>query len=189
MGPASRPLFLLGVLCVLATLGAGAEEVAPGTPIVAVRIDRHDVFDLDDPSTAAWPYRLVDALHIVTREDFIRSLLLFQAGDRLDPMRLAESELILRATGFLNPVNISARPVPGGAEVVVETHDQWTTGVSVSFGMSGDRRTASFGLWEDNVLGMGKSFLLDVTSDPERTSTKFRYRDITFLHSRWQLEV
>ena len=104
-------------------------------------------------------------------------------------MRLAESELILRATGFLNPVNISARPVPGGAEVVVETHDQWTTGVSLSFGMSGDRRTASFGLWEDNVLGMGKSFLLDVTSDPERTSTKFRYRDITFLHSRWQLEV
>ena len=67
MGPASRPLFLLGVLCVLATPGAGAEEVAPGTPIVAVRIDRHDVFDLDDPSTSAWPYRWVDALHIVTR--------------------------------------------------------------------------------------------------------------------------
>jgi len=189
MGPASRPLFLLGVLCALATPGAGAEEVAPGTPIVAVRIDRHDVFDLDDPSTAAWPYRWVDALHIVTREDFIRSLLLFQAGDRLDPMRLAESELILRATGFLNPVNISARPVPGGAEVVVESHDQWTTGVNVRFGMSGDRRTVGFGLSEDNVLGMGKSLLFDVTSDPERTSTTFRYRDITFLHSRWQLEL
>jgi hypothetical protein len=189
MGPTGRPLHLLAVLCALATPGAGAEEVAPGTPIVTVRIDRHDVFDLDDPSTSAWPYRWVDALHIVTREDFIRSLLLFEVGDRLDPVRMAESELILRGTGFLNPVNISARPVPGGAEVVVETHDQWTTGVSASFGMSGDRRSVSFGLWEDNVLGMGKSLLFDVTSDPERTSTKFRYKDITFLHSRWQLDL
>ncbi len=189
MGPAGRPLHLLAFLCALACPGAAEENVAPGTPIVAVRIDRHDVFDLDDPSTSAWPYRWVDALHIVTREDFIRSLLLFQVGDRLDPVRMAESELILRGTGFLNPVNISARPVPGGAEVVVETHDQWTTGISVSFGMSGDRRTAGFGLWEDNVLGMGKSLLFDVTSDPERTSTKFRYKDLTFLHSRWQLAL
>ena len=107
--------------------GAGAaEDVAPGTPIVAVQIDRHDVFDLDDPSTSAWPYRWVNALHILTREDFIRRLLLFQVGDLLDPARLAESEIILRGTGFLNPVNISARPAPGGAEVIVETHDQWT---------------------------------------------------------------
>jgi hypothetical protein len=36
---------------------------------------------------------------------------------------------------------------------------------------------------------MGKSLLFDVTSDPERTSTTFRYKDITFLHSRWQLEL
>ena len=182
-------LYVVGFLCVLATPVAGEEVVAPGTPIVVMRIDRHDVFDLDDPSMSAWPYRWVDALHILTHEDFIRSLLLFREGDRLDPLQLAESEIILRATGFLNPVNISARPVPGGAEVVVETHDQWSTGVNVSFGMSGDRRTASFGLSEDNVLGLGKSFLFDVSSDPERTSTTFRYKDITFFHSRWQLAL
>src|SRR5512140_92919 len=185
----SRPLHLLGLLLALAGPAARAEDVAPGTPIVAVRIDRHDVFDLDDPSTSTWPYRWIDALHIVTREDFIRSLLLFQVGDRLDPVRMAESELILRGTGFLNPVNISARPVPGGAEVLVETHDQWTTGVNVRFGMSGDRRTVGFGLSEDNVLGRGKSLLFDVTSDPERTSTTFRYRDINVLGSRWQLDL
>jgi len=182
-------LVLVGVLCAPATPGAGAEDVAPGTPIMAVRIDRHDVFDLDDASTSAWPYRWVDALHIVTREDFIRSLLLFRVGDPLDPARLAESELILRGTGFLNPVSIAARPVPGGAEVIVETHDQWTTGVRASFGMSGNRRYVGFGLSEDNLLGMGKSLLFDVTSDPERISTTFRYKDMTFLHSRWQLEL
>ena len=185
---------LVGVLFALASWGAEAEEGTPGTPppgtpIVSVRIDRHDVFDLDDPATSAWPYRWVDALHIVSREDFIRSLLLFRAGDRLDPVRLAESELILRGTGFLNPVSISARTVSGGAEVTVETHDQWTTSVRASFGVAGNRRSVSLGLSEDNLLGMGKSLFLDVTSEPERTSTTFRYKDLTFFHSRWQLEL
>lgn len=177
------------LLCAHAGPAARAEEVPPGTPIVSVRIERHDVFDLDAPSTSAWPYRVVDALHVLTREGFIRSQLLFKAGDLLDPLRLAESEILLRGTGFLNPVTISARPVPGGAEVVVETHDQWTTAVRASFGISGDRRYLGFGLSEDNLLGMGKSLLFDVTSDPERTSTTFRYRDINVLGSRWQLDL
>jgi hypothetical protein len=178
-------------VCALAAIGAGpgTAEVTPGTPIVAVRIERHDIYDLDDPATSAWAYRWVDALHIVTREEFIRALLLFHVGDPLDPVRLAESEVILRGTGFLNPVHISARPVPGGAEVVVETHDQWTTGVGIDFGVSGGRRHSGGSVSEDNLFGLGKSFLLDVRSDPERTTTTFRYRDFTFLHSRWQLEV
>lgn len=181
---------LAGFLAALAVAGAGAaQEVAPGTPIVTVRIERHDVFDLDDPATSAWPYRWVDALHVLTREEFIRRLLLFRAGDPLDPVQLTESEIILRDTGFLNPVSISARPVPGGAEVVVETHDQWTTSIRASYAINGDRTSVSFGLSEDNLLGLGKSFLFDVSSDPERTSTTFGYKDITFLRSRWQLEL
>ena len=182
-------MWVVYAVCAFAALGAGAgtEEVAPGTPIVAVRIERHDIYDLDDPATSAWPYRWVDALHILTREEFIRSLLLFHVGDPLDPARLAESELILRGTGFLNPVYISARPVPGGAEVLVETHDQWTTGVGIDFGISGDERHFGVSISEDNFLGLGKSLLLAVSSDPERTSTTLGYRDFTLLHSRWQL--
>ncbi len=182
-------MWVVSAVWLLAATSAavGATEVAPGTPIVSVRLERHDIYDLDDPGTSAWPYRWVDALHIVTREEFIRSLLLFHVGDPLDPARLAESELILRGTGFLNPVNISARPAPGGAEVVVETHDEWSTGLSIDFGISGNRRHSGGSISEDNLLGMGKSILLDIRSDPERTSTTLHYRDFTFLHSRWQL--
>lgn len=182
----------LGLAVVLfgsAARGAMVEGVAPGTPIVAVQINRHDVFDLDDPSTSAWPYRWANALHILTREEFIRRLLLFKVGDVLDPVRLEETEIILRGTGFLNPVTISARPVPGGAEVIVDTRDQWTLAVNLSVGVEGDRQSATFGVSDDNVLGFGKSLFFEVTDDPERTSTTFRYRDITFLGTRWQLEL
>ncbi len=184
-------MWVVSAMCALAAIGAdaGTEEVAPGTPIVAVRIERHDIYDLDDPATSSWPYRWVDALHIRTREEFVRSLLLFHVGDTLDPARLAESELILRGTGFLNPVHISAHPVPGGTEVVVETHDQWTTRVGIDFGISGNRRHSGAAISEDNLLGLGKSVLLDVGSDPERTTTTLRYRDSTFLRSRWQLDL
>ena len=181
--------WLAGAAFALAAMGAGAatEEAPPGAPIVAVRIVRHDIFDLDDPATSAWPYHWVNALHIMTREQFIRSLLLFRVGDPLDPARLLESAILLRSTGFLNPVFISAHAVSGGVEVVVETHDQWTTGVSIDFGISGNRQTSGGSISEDNLLGMGKSFFIEVSSDPERTTTTFRYRDLTFLRSRWQL--
>jgi len=77
-------MWVVGAACALAAIGAGAEEVAPGAAIVAVRIVRHDIHDLDDPATSAWPYRRVNALHVLTSEDFIRSLPAFRVGDPLD---------------------------------------------------------------------------------------------------------
>jgi hypothetical protein len=182
---------LVGPICLLAlaVAAAHAEEVAPGTPIVSVRIVRHDVFDLDDPATSAAPYRWVDALHVVTRESFIRSLLLFQVGDALDPLLLAESELLLRGTGFLNPVNISAHPAPGGAEVVVETRDQWTIGVDATYDVSGGRKRSGGSISDDNLLGTGKNVLFGRSSDFERSSTTLGYKDLTFLGGRWQIDL
>jgi hypothetical protein len=182
-------MWLVGAMCLLAVAGGSAQQVAPGTPIVSVRIERHDIFDLDDPATSARAYRWADALHALTHESFIRSLLLFQVGDSLDPLRLAESELILRGTGFLNPVAISAYPAPGGAEVVVETRDQWTIGVDVSYDVSGNRKESGFSISDDNLLGSGKSILLGMASDPERSSKTLGYKDLTFLGGRWRIEL
>lgn len=184
-------LWVLGALAALAASGQvpGASEVAPGTPIVAVRIERHDVYDLDDPATSARAYRWVDALHVLTREKFIRSLLLFQVGDPIDPLRLAESELLLRATGFLNPVTISAHATAGGAEVVVETRDQWTIGLDASYDSSGNRKKSGGSISDDNFLGMGKGVLFEMTSDAERTSTTVGYKDLTLFDTRWQIDL
>jgi hypothetical protein len=181
-------MLLAAILMASALAGAGA-EVPPGTPIVAIRVVQTDIFDLSDPGTSAWPYRWANALHVLTQERFIRSLLLFREGDKLNPARLAESERILRDTGFLSPVNITAHPAAGGAEVVVETHDQWTLEAGVSFGMFGKRKHYGASVSDENFLGWGKTVDVEYDSDPERTSWTFKYRDPLFLGSRWVLEL
>jgi len=140
---------------VAATAGPTGVTPEPGTPIVAIRVVRDDVFDVSDPPTSSWPYRWANHLHVLTRERFIRSLLLFKVGDPVDPARIAESERLLRSTGFLSPVTITVDTVPGGAEVVVRTHDEWTTLAGASFGLAGNRTHVGASLSEENLLGWG----------------------------------
>jgi hypothetical protein len=180
---------LVSTVLIAAAVTSATPAVPPGTPIVAIRVVRTDIFDLSDPSTSAWPYRWANALHVLTRERFVRSLLLFRVGEKLNPALLAESARILRATGFLNPVEITAHPAPGGAEVVVETHDQWTTEVGLSFGMFGSRTHSGGSLSEENFLGWGKTLDVEYAKNPERTTTTFTYADPLFLLTRWQLQV
>jgi hypothetical protein len=180
---------VLATVLMATALSVGAPEVPPGTPIVAIRIERHDIFDLDDPETSAWPYRWANALHILTREQFIRDILLFRVGDKVDPALLEESARLLRETQFLSPVIITARPAQGGAEVVVETHDQWTTLLGVSFGLYGKRVHYGASVSELNLLGWGKELNVEFDHDQERTTTTFSYKDPLFLGSRWTLAL
>ncbi len=173
----------------LAAAAVAVPEVPPGTPIVAIEVVRDDIFDTSDPATSAWPYRWANHLHVLTRERYIRSLLLFKVGDPLDPAIVAESERLLRATGFLSPVTITARPAAGGAEVVVTTHDQWTTEVGLSFGAFGKRTHAGGSLTEENFLGWGKELNFEYDSTTERRTTTFEYKDNLLLGSRWQLKL
>ncbi|MGD1148883.1 MAG: hypothetical protein ABR961_13135 [Thermoanaerobaculaceae bacterium] len=177
------------LMLVAAVAAPTPAAVAPGTPIVAISVIRDDIFDTSDPATSTWPYRWADALHVLTRERYIRGLLLFKVGDKLDPARLAESERLLRDTGFLSPVHITAQAAPGGAEVVVRTHDEWTTLAGLSFGLAGNRHHVGGSLAEDNFLGLGKQLLVQYDSSTERTTTTLRYKDSLFLGSRWQLEL
>jgi hypothetical protein len=163
--------------------------VPAGTPIVTITVIRDDIFDNTLPATSSWPYRWANHLHVTTRERYIRSLLLFKVGDPLDPEVIAESERLLRSTGYLTPVTITVREAPGGAEVVVHTHDQWTTLAGVSFGVAGNRNHFGFSVTERNALGWGKLVDLEYDKSTERTITTLGYKDKLFLGTRWQLEL
>jgi hypothetical protein len=181
---------MLCTVLLWATLAALPDGgVAPGTPIVTITVVSSDVFDLTEPGTSAWPYRAANALHVVSRESFIRSLLLFKEGDGVDPALLAESERVLRATGFLSPVTVTAQPAPGGAEVVVRTRDQWTTEVSFNFGIAGSQQKYGLALTEQNFAGYGKRVEALWRSDEERDSLTAIYHDPLLFGSRWTLDA
>ena len=118
---ATRATFLLALLLITPAVASPSDEVIEGLPIVNIRVDSYDIFDLSNPKTKAWPYRWANALHIISKEDFIRSMLLFKEGDPYCESAAAESARILRGLGIMNPVEISGRRVPGGVEVTVET--------------------------------------------------------------------
>jgi hypothetical protein len=169
----------------LASATPAEESEFDGLPIVRIIFDRFNIFDTSDPATSSWPYRAANAIHIRSQERFIRSMLLFREGDPYDAAIAAESARLLRGLGFINPVEITAREVEGGVEVMVETHDQWSLQVGGEAGLTGNRGNYGFQIQEENLLGMGKTLTLGYASDVERDTRSIRYEDPNIFGSRW----
>jgi hypothetical protein len=180
------------VLCLLLIILAARPCAAgdlDGLPIVRIKVVREPIFDTSDPATSSWPYRAANALHVTTREGFIRSMLLFAEGDLYSRALAEESARLLRSLGWLNPVEITARRVEGGVEVTVRTHDQWTLEVGAKAGLFGNRAESGFSFTEKNLLGWGRSVSLDYESSSERSSWTYSYFDPLLFGSRWQARV
>ena len=179
---------------ILAGAAAGSGAVEPtseldGLPIVHIVYDRRDIFDTSDPATSSWPFRAANAIHIKSKEGFVRSMLLFEEGDPYSEALAAESARLLRSLGFMNPVVITATRIEGGVEVTVRTHDQWSLQVGADAGISGGRSSFGIQLQEENLLGWGKSLTLGFDSDVERDTRSIQYRDPNILGSRWTADL
>ncbi len=150
---------------VLAGSSTFAEELPnanlAGRQILRIEYQRSNVFDTSDPATSSWPYRWANALHITTRETFIRSMILFSEGEAWDPAVAAESARILRSLDFLNPVFIDAYPEAEGVIVRIRTHDKWTLQVGAKFGIQGSRKAYSIEFDEKNFLSDGADSYTD----------------------------
>ena len=160
-----------------------------GLPIVGIRFVRNNVFDTSKPETSAWIYRAANAIHIVTRESYLRARLLFKVGDPYSEDRAQESARILRELGWLNPVTITAHRKGNGVEVVVETHDLWTLQAGVQFGMFGNRSRTGVTFWEQNLLGFGKQLNVSYKSTFTRNEWTYFYLDPDLLGSRKRLWI
>jgi NOL1/NOP2/fmu family ribosome biogenesis protein len=185
-------MFALGTVALLTLSSVAAsdsDEDLEGLPIVRIVFDRSNIFDTADPKTSAWFYRWANALHIVTKERFLRQMVLFKEGDPYSPKIAEESARLIRQMGFINPVYITARRAEGGVEVTVATRDQWTLQVGGSFGLAGERRKWSIEFQEENFLGWGKKLDLQFRSDVERDTWAYRYRDPNILGTRWKADL
>jgi hypothetical protein len=166
-----------------------ASAAAAGARIRAVRFERVNVFDPRVRGEDNWLFRTANRIHIPTREALIRRELLFAPGDAWDPLTVLQSERNLRANGSFRWAEIAPERRPDGAvEAVVRTQDSWTTNPRIAFGTEGGEQFFGFGIEEGNLLGRGKSVLLDHSKKGPRRTNTAAYGDPRFFGSRLRLD-
>lgn len=189
--PLRRVLLLAGVTFVTLhgfapPAGAGEGDLRVGEVIIL----RKEVFNPSVPGYDSFPFSWLNALHYKTREDVIREAILFGEGDPFDPEILEETERNLRGLSFINFASV----VPGERrgevqDVVVETHDIWSTQLSVDLnrdatgGEGGDELNVR--LEEQNIFGRGKRFELGYHRTGDDDGFGWLYSDPQILGSRW----
>lgn len=172
------------------TVPGDAELEAAGAVVGSIRIRTGDVFDTSIPEEDRWLFRTANRLHWKTREGVVRKLLLFREGDRYRGRLLKESERLLRQTKYLYDARILPVDYSGGrVGIEVVTRDVWTLQAGLGFSRSGGENSTRIGLQDANFLGTGKDLTVRRTSDVDRASVLYRYRDFQLLGSRLRLIV
>lgn len=132
-----------------------------GKVIRHVRVYVNDPFGYSVEDTAQAPtsrlQRIGNGLHVRTHEQVIRGLLLMKELQRVDPLKLTESERLLRASPVVNAARVTVQRVSGSADsvdVVVFVLDKW------SIDVVGDISTSdgSITVRDRNLLGFGQRF-------------------------------
>ncbi len=106
-----------------------------------------------------------NVFHIKTKAFVVRNQLLFKTGEKLDSLKLIESERLIRQSpGIRDAMVTPACPVSGNdsVDVLVVTKDQW----SVTGGAGLSTATNSFQLGENNFLGLSHIIQDQVTFNP-----------------------
>ncbi|MGU3374999.1 POTRA domain-containing protein [Chryseobacterium sp. M5A1_1a] len=122
-----------------------------------IRVETIDPFGYDsrdDKEKLKWYDWFKDHLHAATRASTVDNYLLFKEGEEYNAQKLYESERLLRATPFINRVNISVAESTSSKDsidVVVRVLDSWSLKPRISY--SGSK--IGLGVTEENVLGLG----------------------------------
>lgn len=185
---ASHSLLLLFGLLSLPPPGIGGQQCAQGK-ISYIFVDNRSVFstqemDPDDPFL--WAYELANALHVRTREDFIRNEVLFRAGECLDSLRLAETERLLRGYRFIRQADVFSLEQPDGSQhVVVDTQDEWTTRFDLGIRLDEGLKLFGFRITEENFLGRGMRLRLFLDQEREQQDVGMEFFTPRIMNTRW----
>jgi len=102
-------------------------------------------------------FRAGNSLHIQTREQTIRNLLLISKNQTFDALLVKESERLVRSMGYITDVSFYVEEVPQEADSVdiyIRELDKWT--IVPGGSISGSR--IGFKLKDNNFLGLGHEF-------------------------------
>lgn len=158
---------------------------AAGARIGKISIHAANIFDLDDPAEDKALFRLMNGLHVRTRDAVIERQLLFESGEPFRVQLVDESERLMRSTAYLYDADIRiAACDERSVDLEVHTQDVWTLKPGFTLSRSGGESRIGFDLQEDNFLGRGGGVRYARRIDEERRSTEIGYSDRN-LGGRW----
>jgi hypothetical protein len=154
------------------------ELQASGAIIGEIRVDTHNIFNLDDPAENNALFRAANAYHITTRQGLIMRMLLFHSGEPVSVRLIEETERLLRSNAPIYDVSIEPVAYHDGiVDIAVTTHDTWTLQPGVSFSRTGGTNSNGLALKEQNLFGTGISFGVAHTSSVDRSGSEFEFSD------------
>ncbi|MCG9714395.1 hypothetical protein L1D40_17710 [Shewanella insulae] len=153
-------------------------------PINKIVVVSNAIFDESDPD-AFFIHRWANYLHINTLESTILNKLSFSDKDKVSQKDLDEAQRILRYEPYIRDARISyaqrdpdanSEETDEGETILVETWDNWSLLPTFSAGHSGGESKLSFGIKEDNLLGLGVRTRLKYQSSVDRTGYQLAFR-------------
>ena len=144
-----------------------------GAIIRRVDIRCLDIFDPVPETRFSSMYTGANRLHVRTREATVRSQILIAPGQIWTADRVVESQRLLRELEYIEPEVIRSRLVDDSVDVIVVTHDQWTTQPELNVERGGGVTYGSVGVTERNMAGLGLAVSLLFRSEPTGRSRSF----------------
>ncbi len=138
-----------------------------GKKIRNISVTRLDVFgtDINNPQVdnARKIESFINKTHFNTNELIIRKNLLFNEGDTISPLTLADNERILRQLPYIHDARIVVVPVSAEeSDIVIITKDIYSIAARAKVnGLQG----GSVSVYDRNIFGMGHEFGADVPWD------------------------
>ncbi|MGE5199004.1 MAG: hypothetical protein ACM3H9_05145 [Rhodospirillaceae bacterium] len=173
-------------------LPAPEQLAAQRTRVGDVVIQVEDIFDPSKPEESAALYRWANDLHLSTREDAIRTQLLFRESDDYSPQKVAETERLLRGRRYLYDAWIEPTCYHAAEQTVdvrVRVRDVWSLNPGFHFSRSGGTNRGGFELQDEDFLGRGELVSLSWGRSVDRDSLMLTYEDPQLLGSWWRGRV
>lgn len=166
---------------------AAAQACADGL-IGTIVVDRAEPFTGDAVAEGVrlgWWFRLMNTMHVRTRESTVRRELLFGESDCFDPLLLAESERSLRSLSYIADASVTVdEPTAGPVTVRVRTWDAWAVSGGISLSLDGGVSVTGISGNARNVLGTGTRASLFRNVFRERERKGFLLRQPNLFGSR-----
>ncbi len=166
-----------------------AEFERQGARIGAIEIDVEDIFDPSRPGESAAVYRLANELHLQTRDDAIRSQLLFRENDPLSRQKVAETERLLRGRRYLYDawiVPTCYHAHDNTVDLRVRVRDVWSLNPGFSFNRKGGTNKVGFEVEDQDFLGRGELVSLSWGRNVDRDVLQAVYEDPQILGTWWR---